>query len=68
MNTTILSTVVGIGGMFGWKIYDFLGGIFAKQIGAFKSLFWSHNRLPVIFLRDKVTKIQSFGILLRLSV
>ena len=27
--------------MFGWGIYDFLGGVFAKQIGAFKSLFWS---------------------------
>ena len=27
--------------MFGWGIYDFLGGFFAKQIGAFKSLFWS---------------------------
>jgi transporter family protein len=32
---------LGIGGMFGWGIYDFLGGVFAKQIGAFKSLFWS---------------------------
>ena len=27
--------------MFGWGIYDFLGGVFAKQIGSFKSLFWS---------------------------
>lgn len=27
--------------MFGWGLYDFLGGVFAKQIGAFKSLFWS---------------------------
>ena len=41
MNTTILSIVLGIGGMFGWGIYDFLGGVFAKQIGSFKSLFWS---------------------------
>jgi transporter family protein len=32
---------LGIGGMFGWGIYDFLGGVFAKQIGSFKSLFWS---------------------------
>jgi bacterial/archaeal transporter family protein len=28
-------------GMFGWGIYDFLGGVFAKQLGAFKSFFWS---------------------------
>jgi bacterial/archaeal transporter family protein len=28
-------------GMFGWGIYDFLGGVFAKQIGPFKSFFWS---------------------------
>lgn len=41
MNTTILSILLGIGGMVGWGIYDFLGGIFAKQIGPFKSFFWS---------------------------
>lgn len=41
MNTTILSILLGIGGMFGWGIYDFLGGVFAKQIGPFKSFFWS---------------------------
>lgn len=41
MNATILSIVLGIGGMFGWGIYDFLGGVFAKQVGSFKSLFWS---------------------------
>ena len=42
MNTTILSILSGIAGMFGWGIYDFLGGVFAKQIGPFKSFFWSH--------------------------
>ena len=41
MNTTILSIILGIGGMFGWGIYDFLGGVYSKQIGSFKSLFWS---------------------------
>lgn len=41
MSTTILSIVLGIGGMFGWGIYDFMGGVFSKQMGAFKSLFWS---------------------------
>jgi len=41
MSTAILSILSGIGGMFGWGIYDFLGGIYAKQIGPFKSLFWS---------------------------
>lgn len=41
MDITILSILLGIGGMFGWGIYDFLGGVFAKQIGSFKSLFWS---------------------------
>lgn len=43
MNTTILSILLGIGGMFGWGIYDFLGGVFAKQIGPFKSFFWSQS-------------------------
>lgn len=41
MNATILSILLGIGGMFGWGMYDFLGGVFAKRIGSFKSLFWS---------------------------
>ena len=41
MNITILSILIGIGGMFGWGIYDFLGGVFAKQIGPFRSVFWS---------------------------
>jgi transporter family protein len=41
MNTTFVSIVLGIGGMIGWRIYDFLGGVFAKQIGPFKSFFWS---------------------------
>jgi uncharacterized membrane protein len=27
--------------MLGWGIYDFLGGVYAKQIGPFKSFFWS---------------------------
>jgi transporter family protein len=41
MSTTILSVLSGIIGMFGWGIYDFLGGVFARQIGPFKSIFWS---------------------------
>jgi len=41
MNTTVLSILTGVIGMFGWGIYDFLGGVFAKQLGAFKSFFWS---------------------------
>ncbi len=43
MSITILSLLLGIGGMFGWGIYDFLGGVFSKQIGSFKSLFWSQT-------------------------
>lgn len=41
MSAAILSILSGIGGMFGWGIYDFLGGVYAKQIGPFKSFFWS---------------------------
>lgn len=41
MSTILLSILLGIGGMVGWGIYDFLGGVFTKQIGSFKSLFWS---------------------------
>ena len=41
MSTTTLSILSGVVGMFGWVIYDFLGGVFAKQIGPFMSFFWS---------------------------
>ena len=41
MGTTLLSILCGIGGMLGWGIYDFLGGVYTKQIGPFKSFFWS---------------------------
>jgi len=60
MSTTILSIVLGIGGMVGWGIYDFLGGVFAKQIGSFKSLFWSQLAglisifLLAIFFRSSI--------------
>ena len=41
MSSAFISVVCGIGGMFGWGIYDFLGGVYSKQIGPFKSFFWS---------------------------
>ncbi len=41
MSTTLLSIISGITGMFGWGLYDLLGGVFAKQIGPYKSFFWS---------------------------
>jgi transporter family protein len=58
MNTTILSILLGIGGMVGWGIYDFLGGVFTKQIGPFKSLFWSQSAgLISIFLLTIISTI-----------
>ncbi|MBI5944560.1 MAG: DMT family transporter [Chloroflexi bacterium] len=41
MSTTLLSILSGLAGMLGWGLYDFLGGVFAKQIGPYKSFFWS---------------------------
>lgn len=41
MSTTLLSILSGIVGMFAWGIYDFLGGVFSKQMGPFKSFLWS---------------------------
>jgi transporter family protein len=41
MSTALLSVLSGIAGMFGWGVYDFLGGVYSKQIGPFKSFFWS---------------------------
>ena len=41
MSSAILSVLTGIAGMLGWGLYDFLGGVYAKQIGPFRSFFWS---------------------------
>jgi len=41
MDSTLISLVAGIGGMFGWGVYDFLGGVYSKKIGPYKTLFWS---------------------------
>ena len=41
MIIAIISLLSGLAGMFGWGIYDFLGGYYSKQIGPFKSFFWS---------------------------
>jgi transporter family protein len=41
MSGALLSILAGIAGMFGWGLYDFLGGVYAKQIGPFRSFFWS---------------------------
>jgi len=41
MDSTFISLAAGIGGMFGWGIYDFFGGVYSKQIGPYKTLLWS---------------------------
>jgi len=41
MSTVMQSILAGLGGMFGWGLYDFFGGLFSKSIGNFKTFFWS---------------------------
>ena len=41
MSVVIQSILAGLGGMFGWGLYDFFGGLFSKRIGNFKTFFWS---------------------------
>lgn len=41
MSTTLVSVLAGLAGMLGWGLYDFLGGVYAKRMGPFRSLFWS---------------------------
>lgn len=41
MNFALISLLSGLGGMFGWGIYDFFAGVYSKKIGPFKTLFWS---------------------------
>ncbi len=48
MSSAILSLLSGLGGMFGWGIYDFFAGIYSKTIGPYKTFFWS--QLAGLFL------------------
>ncbi|MBN1538292.1 MAG: DMT family transporter [Anaerolineales bacterium] len=41
MSAVIQSILAGLGGMFGWGLYDFFGGVFSKSIGNHKTFFWS---------------------------
>jgi len=41
MSVIIQSILAGLGGMFGWGISDFFGGLYSKKIGRFKTFFWS---------------------------
>ncbi len=41
MNSAFISLLSGLGGMFGWGIYDFFAGVYSKKIGHFKTFFWS---------------------------
>jgi drug/metabolite transporter (DMT)-like permease len=41
MSIVMASILAGLGGMFGWGLYDFFGGLFSKSIGNFKTFFWS---------------------------
>ena len=41
MSSAIISLLSGLGGMFGWGIYDFFAGVYSKKIGPYKTLFWS---------------------------
>ena len=41
MGPAVTSVLLGVAGMLGWGLYDFLGGLLSKRVGAFAPLFWS---------------------------
>lgn len=41
MSAVFQSILAGLGGMFGWGLYDFFGGLYSRQIGNVKTFFWS---------------------------
>lgn len=43
MSSTLISLLSGLGGMFGWGIYDFFAGVYSKKIGPYKTFFWSQS-------------------------
>lgn len=37
----LTSVLLGVAGMFGWGLYDFLGGVLSRRLGSFSTLLWS---------------------------
>jgi len=50
MSSTIISLLSGLGGMFGFGIYDFFAGVYSKKIGPYKTFFWSQSAGLVFIL------------------
>jgi len=63
VSTALISLLSGLGGMFGWGIYDFFAGVYSKKIGPYKTFFWS--QLAGLFFVFLLTSI--FSIALNLS-
>ncbi len=58
MSSAIISLISGLGGMFGWGIYDFFAGVYSKKIGPFKTFFWSQLAgLSSVFLLFLISTI-----------
>jgi len=64
MSSAIISLLSGLGGMFGWGIYDFFAGVYSKKIGPYKTFFWS--QLAGLFFT--LLLISVFTITLNISV
>lgn len=41
MTTALTSVLLGVAGMLGWGLYDFLGGVLSRRVGPFAPLLWS---------------------------
>jgi transporter family protein len=75
MSVIIQSILAGLGGMFGWGLYDFFGGLFSKRIGNYKTFFWSQLAglvfailLTVVFTINLNIPIGIAGLILLASV
>ncbi len=43
MSSILISVLAGLGGMFGWGMYDFLAGVYSRTIGPYRTFFWSQT-------------------------
>jgi bacterial/archaeal transporter family protein len=75
MSVIIQSILAGLGGMFGWGLYDFFGGLFSKRIGNYKTFFWSQLAglvfailLTVVFTINLNIPIGIVGLILLASI
>jgi bacterial/archaeal transporter family protein len=62
VSSTLLSALLGVCGMFGWGVYDYLGAALSKRMGSFAPLFWSQTAGAATIVLAALAVRSSWGV------